>query len=592
MQDATTIRRRGLTATKLAPSFLAVVHFFALIPFTRLDFDRHHDGYMVTVATALREGRNLHSEIASQYGPLTSWSQIPFTFLPFSTGLDLRLWTATALAATTFAIASLGLHAPPDWRINPRTSLTASLLWTLLNPTWLGLSLHPWSSVLVGLILACAMLALVSAYSSRGKRHDWSLLVSGFLIGVSPFARINAGSAAVTLICLGSLFLAFSYRELRRDFRLILYGLSSGIVVIVLVLLSQQSFVPYLGQSVIDVVPYLTDRTGPDSFNTFSGLFRVAREHVLTIGIIILAGVAYSANGKVIKSLATIAASFTFFRSIIRHLIDDVDQGTLSWIQSGGWDIHYRRFFVYFFLSAGVAIVFLALARSLLNRNLTRRALTLREQQERTVETFLLLLALALLVQIVPTWDIRHVWWAMPLLLVLSTTRLDDYSRRPFLRRHLLSLPALTLTLFVVFGVLDTLSRHRVIHPAGINSSGFLSDPWTAREIRMDSEFLEANLAPTSTFVPLVFNYDLVSLFGIYQGSDAFFVPGSRSSPQLEVRLSTAGFVLLDHEPGLYANDKSISDQVQNYPSSVLARSQRLVILELEHPRSKMESSR
>lgn len=436
------------------------------------------------------------------------------------------------------------------------------------------------------------MLALVSAYSSRGKRHDWSLLVSGFLIGVSPFARINAGSAAVTLICLGSLFLAFSYRELRRDFRLILYGLSSGIVVIVLVLLSQQSFVPYLGQSVIDVVPYLTDRTGPDSFNTFSGLFRVAREHVLAIGIIILAGVAYSANGKVIKSLATIAASFTFFRSIIRHLIDDVDQGTLSWIQSGGWDIHYRRFFVYFFLSAGVAIVFLALARSLLNRNLTRRALTLREQQERTVETFLLLLALALLVQIVPTWDIRHVWWAMPLLLVLSTTRLDDYSRRPFLRRHLLSLPALTLTLFVVFGVLDTLSRHRVIHPAGINSSGFLSDPWTAREIRMDSEFLEANLAPTSTFVPLVFNYDLVSLFGIYQGSDAFFVPGSRSSPQLEVRLSTAGFVLLDHEPGLYANDKSISDQVQNYPSSVLARSQRLVILELEHPRSKMESSR
>jgi len=128
--------RRPSVIGALIPRFPAAIVGFgfltALWPFARLDFDRHHDGYMLTAAIAHHTGLDLHREVAMQYGPLTTWTQELFLHLPIAPAFALRIWTILLLAATAAIIADLGRVAPDSWRLNLWTSSGAAVVWALM----------------------------------------------------------------------------------------------------------------------------------------------------------------------------------------------------------------------------------------------------------------------------------------------------------------------------------------------------------------------------------------------------------------------------------------------------------------------------
>ena len=576
--------RRGRRASFL----VATAHLVLLTPFLRLDFDRHHDGYMVTVAAAVREGHTIHTGVLSQYGPLTTWTQIPFTFLPLSTGIALRVWAAVILSLTIFVISEIGRHAPQSWGITQKQTLTAAVVWASLNPTWLGLSLHPWSSLLVALLLSTGLLTFVR--SLREQHSTFYLLLTGFLIGITPFARINAGTVAILSLVIFTVVMRLFLPRWRTGAHCldpgwnpnkIAVGLGSGVALISSVLVAQGALWSFFQQSVLDTIDYLTVRVGADSFNTFSSLLRVLCEHFPTVFVLLTAAHSAKRVSGALSPFNVLLGGGFFLFSLIRHIIDNPNLSTAEWLQSAERDPHYTRFFVYFWLVSGTVALVSLTGRTLFPILRFNFRKTEADPSRTAFDALLIVLSVSLLVQIVPTWDIRHVWWASPLMTLVVVLEVCRQRDRHLSTRILALFPAVCFVIVLAYGSHETLSIHRIEHPPGLNSSGFLSDPWTVRDIRREAAFLQAELTPGETYLPLVFNYDLVSLFGTYASSDQYFVRGQKSAPALPTRLAKTDFVLLDHSPGLFPNDQAVFDAIELYPAQIEARSDHLVLLRL-----------
>jgi hypothetical protein len=211
------MRQSGLQmlVRRIPAGFVGVGFLAALWPFTRLDFDRHHDGYMLSVAIAHHSGLDLHREVATRYGPLTTWTQELFLHLPVAPAFALRIWTVLLLAGTAAIIADLGRVAPTRWHLNVWASSGAAVMWALMCDRWLGITLHPWSSVLAAFLTAVAMHCWVHAEARVESEHPvhahWLFVGSGVAIGLTPFARVNVGLAAV----IGTLTIALLTHRLR-----------------------------------------------------------------------------------------------------------------------------------------------------------------------------------------------------------------------------------------------------------------------------------------------------------------------------------------------------------------------------------------
>jgi hypothetical protein len=55
----------------IPPVAVSVGTFFAHLPLAYLGFDSHHNGLMLATATGVAQGKAIHSEVFTQYGPIT-----------------------------------------------------------------------------------------------------------------------------------------------------------------------------------------------------------------------------------------------------------------------------------------------------------------------------------------------------------------------------------------------------------------------------------------------------------------------------------------------------------------------------------------
>mgnify|MGYP000709907813 CR=1 FL=1 len=82
---------------------LGFFSFVVLVQFSSLDFDPHHDGYMLADAISISQGKFLFSEAFGQYGPITPWIQALFVGLPFeSPALALRILNSLMISISVF----------------------------------------------------------------------------------------------------------------------------------------------------------------------------------------------------------------------------------------------------------------------------------------------------------------------------------------------------------------------------------------------------------------------------------------------------------------------------------------------------------
>lgn len=401
--------------------------FVLLVPFARLDFDPHHDGYVLAAAIGVHEGLRVHTDVFAQYGPILPWLQGAALFLPFGPALDLRLLNTALLAVSVFLMADLGRVAPKNWPISRWTGWWAAVAWFLLSDIWLYSPMLPWSST-VAIVLTLLMLGLVGRGIRRRDLHDqaWArfdFFAAGALCPILFFTRINVASA----LLLGILALAIvGHKSLWRNRGLLISASVGGVVaagVITGAMYIQGALPEYAKQAILYPFGYHVGVQASSSV-LYPYLWALIQQFpaVLLIAVAVLCVRRLgSRTARVLTG--TLAGCLVVAYENRRIVTEPTFDGWWSRLTSPNdvfltgtqQNLNYLYLVVALTLTSCMALVFAAL-------------LTWRRTRELPAGSirwgFLIALTLAGLAQTVPTWDARHVWWGIPIgvLLVSATT--------------------------------------------------------------------------------------------------------------------------------------------------------------------------
>jgi hypothetical protein len=439
------INPSGLGNSFVPSLLLAVLAALLGSIFLRGGFDLHHTGLLATKLIAAEEGLIIHRDFFSQYGPLMTWTQVPFGFLGLSPIRTILVWGLTVHAVSVFFLADLGRIAPPHWSLTHGVTLLAGAVWLGLNPMWMEGYSFPWSSPLGGLLVFIGLyvFAVASRPPKKQPRHHakaYLFVVAGWFFGLAPFARINTGAATLTVILLiGLMVLAFGNRATKRAYSLALFGSSLGVATIALTLLAQGSLSSYWRQSVVRPLQWAGEALEPGYWDTWNGLQRWLFEIGPRILPIFLAIATISWLGsrfqhKLGDGLARVLwivrlllwGGFFFYIAgalLLRTLL--ANGGAASFPERYlSLEPEPHSLWLYFLVFSFV--VFFCVKGLLL---LARFAQHPAHEAGSVGELLVWGLALAQMVQIVPTYDTWHVWWGVPLALVMVFSEFNKWIR-------------------------------------------------------------------------------------------------------------------------------------------------------------------
>lgn len=515
MQSAALMRPRRILDFGKNPPQIAVSMLVAVVSgaysalFLGRGFDLHHGGLIATKLIALDEGFHIHGEVFSQYGPLLTWSQWPLLGLGFSPIVTVQIWAVAAIGATTFFIADLGRVAPEEWRLRPAVSALSAVIWAALNATWLDGNLLGWSSLLGGLLLTFAFYLFAFSQNSAFFRAHARLPIvllfgSGFLTGLTPFARINVGTAAVFVLVIVCVALPRNIAVGRRIGRLaLLGGLTAGLSAPVLGLVSTGSLVAYWEQGVVGPLRWAQIAIQPSYWDTWNGLSQelgYLAPRIFPLFILMLAAMAaalyFSANSA--KRLSYLASATALASSVLLALyLSGFFEALLRWRRepqsglSGAVEeldpmIAYRLT-IYFLMFAFIVLATITLGR--IFWTLGRQSLSAKNNI--AWQLMLWGLSSAMLIQVIPTYDPLHVWWGLPLALVAVFTTLDGLCSVRIVGRLQVLVFLLALLPVTAAGSVDQLSRELANPEADSMGEGALVEPDLIDEVKHQLEMIE-----------------------------------------------------------------------------------------------------
>jgi len=552
---------------RLTPTLTALCCFALQIPFLRLDFDRHHDGYMLNPAIAVHDGAKIHSEIASQYGPLTTWTQSWFLNLPTSPALALRIWAAVLVSVLVFLIANLGSGVLRQWGMTSSAACAAAGLYFALSPHWMGITPLPWSSLLAG-CLGMISAHLFALSVQRGPRH-LPAIASGVFVGLLPFARVNVGVATCLMVGTLVILMIVSPRYRPQGIRLGL-GMTLGFSLVPLALSLQGSLGDYWQQSVVE--PLQWSQRARSSWNTGENLLRILREQLfLLISLAAFVILQFRARSLAIKIFVVPVACFLVVQAFLGHHTGSSFNSLNSIFDEYPW-ARGTNFFLHVCL---ISTLFLLPSASLSIWRLARRN---PPQPKDLVFTYLLLIALGALVQIFPTWDARHIWWGLPAAVAALVWKSHTFVVRRSPVTVVAALGAALLLLSASIATNQHLSHLRLPHPTETSSAGMLSSPYIVLPLREELSFLQSHTDKDTRFIHAGRNFDLSSLFGSYRGHDKYFVNSKAQSPT-KSRLEDRPHILVEYDPGPYLNWEGLTAFLNGTDYYIAARSKSLVLL-------------
>lgn len=360
-----------------------------------LQADPHHDGVILAPAVAYSEGLPLHAGAFSQYGPLS----------PLVSGLWLRFTENSLLSLRYFAalqalILSIGLFFVLRKFVNEDRARILTGLWIFASGIWASRfpgSLMAWPSLLSSSILIYALLLSLIAIRNKVKFSKNLLILSGFLISISGFARaqswIIAGSIGVVL-------LINSRTEIKKVIALCL-GYAFGIVAMLGLLWESGAIDDWWLQSIYWPTQYYSTLGEGNNYNRFQMVLYI-------VGSLVLISFILAANWISIK--------FSKITSILFIFIT-----TISALVLGFWvptmmeiPIRYRVLIGEPFERILVSPFYLATLTTV-----TVVILELRKKRFEIDRQALLasLFGLLAVIQLYPQSDVMHLWWIAPLLL-------------------------------------------------------------------------------------------------------------------------------------------------------------------------------
>ena len=419
----------------IAPLVIFLVSFAAFGFSAFVDPDPHHDGVQIAPAIAISEGLRIHADVYDHYGPVTAWIHGLAVTLFGPQLLTIRLVTALLLAISAvllFVIARRVLRPPGiAWLV--------VIAWIA---AWPGRSVDaitylflPWPSITFLVLQMLMALILLRLLSGSHLAHSLHLLL-GLIVGVAAITRLNAGIP--TAIVVTAIVILLVPRNSNKDAGhggLLAYGAGLGLAVagILGLLVIQGSLGAYLQDAILG--PLSGDATdGVTSWFYYRNAVLLGSVPLLmAVGFVYALGQRFAASRRLpwITALVGVIGlvawtSTSIADSPLRTLI----LSRLSWAPA----LDHQAFQIMF-----VAVILLPIAalvallpifeKSDISYGGDRSGLLYRIRKLSSVHRIklaLTLLALVSLVQLYPFIDPNHVWWAIPLPLIVFIALLTD----------------------------------------------------------------------------------------------------------------------------------------------------------------------
>lgn len=534
------------------PIFSFLIFFLSLkilIPFSRLDFDSRHDGYVLAPAIANHLGYTPFRDVFGLYGPVSIWIQSAAIALPVSPALALRYANALFIALIVFFVADLGRISPSNWGINVKLSSASALIWLMSCDVFTGTTMLSWSSTIASLFSTIGLYFVAKCQiSSQELNQSMALIfgaISGIFFGLIPFIKINIGIA----VLFSFLFYLFfnSLKDYKFKIRMLFSSLSGVLVsifTIVWILLKDNALDFYIEQSILFPL-----NASPDAivdWKTKENIFRMFHDQLIIIFLLICILVVFQKilkrNIRKIEKLV-IGSILIFYETFLSIDLMQARKPELEFTLTNISPYINDTFLSLLLVGSVTACVGLVL----------RESLGFYSIRNFSKDILLAGLGVSLLIQIIPTWDTRHIWWGLPigvLVLFIQIRRLEIFRKNIF--QILLPYFVFIFFLTAIAGY-QNLEKPRQTVPGGLIASGMHVPLEQMLVLMDDTDFLRSYLGENEETLFLTWSGYLSVINGDYQSADEFFTVPEIPGIKLSERLNNISSVVV--EDAIYSEE-------------------------------------
>lgn len=388
----------------LLDSFLKLTVAVYLLIFVRYQADPHHDGYILGSAAAVAEGFDVHSGAFSQYGPVTPWLVGFFLNLSSVSVLNMR-FLAGILIFLTYIILERIIRLQGA---SPSISRLIPLAWILANhvtSTKFDGAFFLWPSVISTFFLLASMyLLLLSGNTSNSRKAEIGAFISGILITLAFFTRIQSVLVILALLILRGVL----FKELRK-ITSILTGAFFGFIAIVLLLIRVQAFDDFWQQVIVWPASVYPQMGSGNNYNRFQFVIYASLSIASICYFLLTKSLFERIKGVIRWSVIPIIGGCIYFVAIINGELLASNNNTYLRLIVG--DQFNRIIFWPHYLAFMIALLFpfFILFKWRKSPNVTNG-------NNLTVCAF----GVSVTPQIFPQPDIAHLWWILPILLPSS----------------------------------------------------------------------------------------------------------------------------------------------------------------------------
>ena len=456
-------RLSGSASATVGAVIVAAVSAIQFCSAAPLDPEPYHDGSQVAPAIAVAEGLIIHRQVFDPYGPVTAWLQGLAMTIFGPTVLTARLLTAVLLVMSSVLMFLIARH------LIGRT-LYASLITVLWIAIWPGQSISwgtpllPWPSVTFLVLQLSAVLLLLQRL--RASEPDLLRMGGvGVFVGLSLLTRPNYGVPLLIAVGLVLLLVRRSAGLSRGEFSTAAGGLLLSVGIPLLYLALNGALVAFLDQALIGPLTGESDATShgtPWFYIKNAYLWGSVPLLLALVGLVILERSGVRGRWLIRTAGVLVVGGLLVWTSsgIEGSPVRDLILSKLTWSPALDGQVAQPMF---------VAAIFAILTAAATGVALVVRAVSRQRTWTAPQRMFTLLVAAsaASLVQLYPIADPNHLWWAVPLPLVLVALMLTTNANKQvaFWLMMILTVPYLAMSIWSAHGFY---SRPRVELSTGV----------------------------------------------------------------------------------------------------------------------------
>jgi hypothetical protein len=459
---------------------LATLDLLILLPQAKFDPDPHHDGVMFAAAVAVSEGKVPNRDVFAQYGPLAPLLQGKILEIFGVHLLVLRISTALLLTMTALLVFGLLRN-----RVGFKIAFLIQLLWVISYPKLPLPPLMPWASVICTLLLLLSWATWKSSYALNLQPNKKRVLyfASGLAFSLAIFVRIQI----LLFVSIIVIFLAFKLVKRDTKYRnsvFFIYGSCVVVFSFIYWMFMKESLGDFFEQCISWPREFYGQTYLPTTIFTKDGFIYWSTWYYYPFFFFLLLMLFRHANDSWLENLALsrfktygIWAVLTFATVSVSFFsfFDVEEKSYLNPILQLQWLIEKVHLGFFYFLAT---LGFIKVASSFF-------------RSKRTLGFFEIVITAAAIAQLYPGSDPIHLWWIIPILLVVVLPEFLGIRQTSINYRGAVQLLLIFSIMVSSLNLVNLYSKHRVSFSPDSVLSGMQAPPSEAKFIGESLELLE-----------------------------------------------------------------------------------------------------